>query len=84
MRRTSEPDTPIVPDPVSMTATRTPDSAGSEQVAPVVGLTNLRNVYSATEMVAHPYAVKGALDEILATMIGAETGQRGFVLAVRC
>lgn len=46
----------------------------------VVGLTNLRNVYGATETVAHTYAVKAALQRLLATTVDAETGERGFII----
>src|SRR5947209_8537968 len=106
MRRAIEPDTPIVQDSVSMSATP-PDSAASGQVAPalewsrgltpgllagfaviivlliatlVSGLANLRNVYGATDMVAHTYAVKAALQRLLTTTVDAETGERGFII----
>ena len=45
-----------------------------------VGLANLRNVYETGEVVAHTFAVKDSLDELLATMIDAETGERGFII----
>jgi CHASE3 domain sensor protein len=42
--------------------------------------TNLRNVYDASEWVAHTQAVRAALREVLAAAVDAETGQRGFIL----
>src|SRR5436853_453503 len=45
-----------------------------------VGLLNLERVYGTGEIVAHTYTVKAALDEMLSTMVDAETGQRGFII----
>ena len=45
-----------------------------------VGLANLRNVYETAESVAHANAVKAGLERLLATMVDAETGERGFVI----
>ena len=42
--------------------------------------TNLRNVYDASEWVAHTQAVRAALQEVLAAAVDAETGQRGFII----
>lgn len=49
----------------------------------VAGPANLESVYATSGAVEHTYAVKGALDQLLATMIDAETAQRGFVITVR-
>ncbi len=49
-------------------------------VALVAGPVNLRNVFSASEAVAHTQAVRAALQELLTTTIDAETGQRGFII----
>src|SRR5207253_9164787 len=46
----------------------------------VVGLDNLRRVYETGEVVVHTYAVKDGLDELLAAMVDAETGERGFII----
>jgi len=45
-----------------------------------VGPRNLRDMYSKSEAVAHTYAVKAALEQLLATIVDAETGERGFVI----
>jgi signal transduction histidine kinase len=45
-----------------------------------VGLGNLRDVYGTSEAVARSYAVKAALEQLLATIVDAETGERGFVI----
>jgi signal transduction histidine kinase len=46
----------------------------------IVGLANLRNVYSASEAVARTYLVKVALSELLLAAVDAETGERGFII----
>jgi signal transduction histidine kinase len=46
----------------------------------VIGLANLRNVYSTSEAVAHTYSVKVALNELLLSTVDAETGERGFII----
>ncbi|HEY7189051.1 MAG TPA: CHASE3 domain-containing protein, partial [Vicinamibacterales bacterium] len=45
-----------------------------------VASTNLRTVYESTERVAHTFQVKADLDQLMATLIDAETGQRGFII----
>jgi PAS domain S-box-containing protein len=45
-----------------------------------VGLANLRDVYETNEAVAHTFAVKTSLEELLSTLVDAETGERGFVI----
>src|SRR5215208_3619985 len=45
-----------------------------------LGIANLRRVYDATEDVAHSFQVKASLEQLLTTLIDAETGERGFVL----
>ena len=42
-----------------------------------VGLGNLHDVYGTTEAVAHTYAVKAALEQLLSKIVDAETGERG-------
>jgi signal transduction histidine kinase len=46
----------------------------------VIGLRNLRNVYEASEATAHTYAVKLELRQLLALLVDAETGERGFII----
>ena len=46
----------------------------------VIGLANLRNVYSTSEAVVHTYSVKVALNELLLSTVDAETGERGFII----
>jgi PAS domain S-box-containing protein len=46
----------------------------------IVALTSLRDVYLATEAVAHTYSVKARLDQLLSTLVDAETGERGFII----
>ena len=43
-------------------------------------LINLRTVHSTAERVSHTHAVLGSLQRLLATVIDAETGQRGFII----
>jgi signal transduction histidine kinase len=45
-----------------------------------VGLMNLRQVFDASERVAHTYSVKLGLEELLAQIVDAETGERGFII----
>ncbi|PYR03260.1 MAG: hypothetical protein DMG00_26815 [Acidobacteria bacterium] len=45
-----------------------------------VGLGNLHDVYGTTEAVAHTYAVKAALEQLLSKIVDAETGERGFMI----
>jgi signal transduction histidine kinase len=45
-----------------------------------VGLMNLRDVHGASEGVAHTYSVKLALEQLLARVVDAETGERGFII----
>src|SRR5215469_16085474 len=49
-------------------------------VARVIGAVNLRNVYDTNGAVAHTNAAKAALQQVLATLVDAETGERGFVI----
>jgi signal transduction histidine kinase len=44
------------------------------------GLMNLRDVYTASEAVAHTNAAKDSLDALQLTLVDAETGQRGFII----
>jgi PAS domain S-box-containing protein len=46
----------------------------------VATLVNLRNVYGTAEMVSHTHAVLGSLQRLLAAVVDAETGQRGFII----
>jgi CHASE3 domain sensor protein len=46
----------------------------------VIGPANLRSVHTAGDAVAHTQAVKAALQQLLATAVDAETGQRGFII----
>ena len=48
--------------------------------AGVINALNLRNVYDASDAVAHTNAVKTSLQEILTAALDAETGERGFVI----
>lgn len=48
--------------------------------ARIVGVVNLRNVYTTSEAVAHTSSVKAALQQLLATIVDAETGGRGFII----
>jgi PAS domain S-box-containing protein len=49
-------------------------------LARVIGAVNLRDVYDTSGAVAHTNATKAALQQLLATLIDAETGERGFIL----
>src|SRR5436190_20680458 len=46
----------------------------------VVSMLNTQNVYGTSDAVAHTYSVKAALQQLLATLIDAETGERGFII----
>ncbi len=46
----------------------------------VVGLANLRNVYGTGDAVAHTYALKVSLEQLLTTTVDAEAGERGFLI----
>jgi len=46
----------------------------------LVGLANLQNLLDTTADVAHTYAVKHGLEQLLTTLLDAETGERGFVI----
>src|SRR5206468_5584019 len=46
----------------------------------VIGLANLRSVFDTSEAVAHTFEVKANLEQLLATLVDAETGARGFVI----
>src|SRR6476646_5343141 len=46
----------------------------------VATLINLRNVYDTAAMVSHTHAVLGSLQRLLAAVVAAETGQRGFII----
>jgi CHASE3 domain sensor protein len=46
----------------------------------VVGLVNLRRVADATDAVEHTNAVETGLERLLATLVDAETGERGFII----
>src|SRR5207247_8577184 len=46
----------------------------------VVGLVNLRNVYTTSAALEYTYAVKIALQQLLAATLDAETGERGFII----
>jgi len=48
--------------------------------ARVIGAVNLRNVYDTSSAVAHTTAAKAALQQLLATLIDAESGERGFII----
>src|SRR5437762_10874158 len=48
--------------------------------ARVISTLNLRNVYAASEWVAHTHAVKDSLRQILSAALDAETGERGFII----
>jgi PAS domain S-box-containing protein len=48
-----------------------------------VGLANLRNVSETSTTVAHTNAVNAGLERLLATLVDAETGERGFVITGR-
>jgi len=48
--------------------------------AHLVGLASLREVHEAGGAVAHTQAVKHGLEALLATLVDAETGERGFVI----
>ena len=45
-----------------------------------IGLSNLRNVHSTSEAVAQTYSVRLALEQLLTTMVDAETGERGYII----
>jgi signal transduction histidine kinase len=49
-------------------------------VALFVGIANLRTVEATSEAVAQTYSVELALRELLATLVDAETGERGFII----
>src|SRR5215475_9610611 len=49
-------------------------------VALVISAVNLRNVNETSGAVAHTNAAKAALQQLLATLIDAETGERGFII----
>src|SRR5215475_6923366 len=49
-------------------------------VARVIGAVNLRNVYDTSGAVAQTNAAKAALQQLLGTLIDAETGERGFII----
>src|SRR5215831_1889986 len=49
-------------------------------VARIIGAVNLRNVHDTSGAVAHSNAAKAALQQLLATLIDAETGERGFII----
>ena len=55
-------------------------TAGVLVVTLVSGPANLRRVYGTSAALAHTYAVKARLDQLLSTLIDAETGERGFVI----
>lgn len=46
----------------------------------LVGLADLQNVFDTTGDVAHTFAVKAGLEQLLGTLLDAETGERGFVI----
>ena len=46
----------------------------------VINTANLRDIDAKAGAVEHTYAVKGSLDRFLATMLDAETSERGFVI----
>jgi len=46
----------------------------------VIGLVNLRNVYTTSAALEHTYAVKIALQQLLSSTLDAETGERGFII----
>src|SRR5438552_3277467 len=46
----------------------------------VVGTRNIQNVFGTSDAVTHTYSVKAALQQLLATLIDAETGERGFIV----
>src|SRR5437867_3987583 len=46
----------------------------------VLDILNTRSVQATTALVAHTYAVKGALQQLLTMLIDAETGARGFII----
>src|SRR6478609_9251300 len=46
----------------------------------IAGLMNLRDVYTASEAVAHTNAAKDALDALQLTLVDAETSQRDFLI----
>jgi len=52
----------------------------SQREHDVVGLVNLRNVYTTSAALEHTYAVKIALQQLLAATLDAETGERGFII----
>ena len=49
-------------------------------VTSVISITNLRNVYHASDAVARSYAVGTDLEGLLSTLTDAETGGRGYVI----
>src|SRR5439155_10577569 len=44
------------------------------------GTVNLRSVYDSSGVVAHTYAVKSGLQQLLTRALDAETGERGFII----
>jgi PAS domain S-box-containing protein len=46
----------------------------------LVDLRSLRNVYDSSEAVTNAYSVKAALEQVLTTMLGAETGESEFII----
>jgi PAS domain S-box-containing protein len=48
-----------------------------------IALASLRNVYETSTTVAHSNAVNAGLEGLLATLVDAETGERGFVITGR-
>src|SRR5229473_1784874 len=45
-----------------------------------VGIVNLENLYGTSAAVMHTYAVKDALQQLLAMTVDAETSERGFII----
>ena len=41
---------------------------------------NIQRVYGANAAVIHAHAVHTSLDQVLAALLDAETGQRGFII----
>src|SRR6185503_421977 len=52
-------------------------------VGVVVALANVATVYRAASAVAHTNDVKGQLQALLASLIDAETGERGYIITGR-
>src|SRR5688572_202011 len=49
-------------------------------MALAVGLANLTNLHHTGAAVAQTYSLRVALQRLLATMVDAETGERGFII----